>query len=393
MSNLIIFCWLFGLFEALLMGVGLLWNRLTRHNHVDGGATEAIIQITTIGNHEIVNWIVESLRAYELPFPHQIWIVTEPFVEEGFVGMDELVIVPEAFTTKAHYKARAQEYSRTVRAERGLGRRDVKIVMLDDDTLPTRKYFIDAFNADFDVCEGITTPRLHYGRFLSHLDDMRTLSCLALCSNFQGHGHPVWVHGEGLSMRGSAEQAVTWDYPIVASEDLVFGQNAVERGMTWGFLWEYIQLTSPWTWKDFLTQRRRWVWGNIRAVTRGYIPPLGAAMLVLRLLLGFGIGVLSALGVVLVLCNVVAIPSSYFTVLVVALVLWLIEFGYAVYVGASYEDTKWPKRIKDTVIGIVLAPVSSAATMLVFFIVLFKGDPKKFEVIAKVQPKAATATS
>ena len=116
-------------------------------------------------------------------------------------------------------------------------------------------------------------------------------------------------------------------------------------------------------------------------------------MLVLRLLLGFGIGVLSALGVVLVLCNVVAIPSSYFTVLVVALVLWLIEFGYAVYVGASHEDTKWPKRIKDTVIGIVLAPVSSAATMLVFFIVLFKGDPKKFEVIAKVQPKAATATS
>ena len=51
MSNLIIFCWLFGLFEALLMGFGLLWNRLTRHNHVDGGATEAIIQITTVGNH------------------------------------------------------------------------------------------------------------------------------------------------------------------------------------------------------------------------------------------------------------------------------------------------------------------------------------------------------
>jgi len=393
MSNLIIFCWLFGLFEALLMGFGLLWNRLTRHNHVDGGATEAIIQITTVGNHEIVNWIVQSLRDYELPFPNQIWIVTEPFVEEGFIGMGELIIVPEEFTTKAHYKARAQEYSRTVRAERGLGRRDVKIVMLDDDTLPTRKYFIDAFNADYDVCEGITTPRLHYGRFLSHLDDMRTLSCLALCSNFQGHGHPVWVHGEGLSMRGSAEQAVTWDYPIVASEDLVFGQNAVERGMTWGFLWEYIQLTSPWTWKDFLTQRRRWVWGNIRAVTRGYIPPLCAAMLVLRLLLGFGIGVLSAVGVFLAFFNVVTIPSSYFSVLIAALVLWLVEFGYAVYVGASHEDTKWPKRIKDTVIGIVLAPVSSAATMLVFFIVLFKGDPKKFEVIAKVQPKAEVAAS
>jgi hypothetical protein len=393
MKRLVEICWVFGLAEVSLMVVGLAWNRLPRHSHENSGATEAIIQITTIGNHEIVNWIIASLRAYELPFPHQIWVVVEPFVEEGFVGMDELICVPADFEAKAHYKARAQEYSRTVRAARGLGRHDVKIIMLDDDTLPTRKYFEDVFKADYDICEGITTPRLHYGRFLSHLDDLRTLGCLVLCSNFQGHGHPVWIHGEGLCIRGSAEQVVTWDYPIVASEDLVFGQNAVERGMTWGFVWEYIQLTSPWTWKDFITQRRRWIWGNFDAVRRGYIPPFGGFMIALRMFMGFGVGILSTLGMILVLSGVIAVDMKYTAIFYAALAGWLIEFAFAVYVGASHEDATRTQRIKNTIIGTLLAPVSSFATMVVFTIVVFKGNPKKFEVIAKVRPDKSLETA
>jgi len=387
MKRLIEISWLFAFSEVFLMGAGLLWNRLRRHHHQDSGATEAIIQITTIGNHEIVNWIIASIRAYELPFPHQIWVIVEPFVEEGFEGMDEIICVPSTFEAKAHYKARAQEYSRTVRAERGLGRHDVKIIMLDDDTLPTKKYFEDVFIADYDVCEGITTPRLHYGRFLSHLDDLRTLSCLVLCSNFQGHGHPVWIHGEGLCIRGSAEQAVTWNFPIVASEDLVFGQNAVERGMTWGFVWEYIQLTSPWTWKDFVTQRRRWIWGNYEAVRYGYIPPFGGFMIALRMFLGFGVGLLSEIGIVLVLSGVITVDVKYIYVFWASLVAWLVEFSYAVYVGASHEDATTGQRWKNTIIGTLMAPISSMATMVVFIIVLFKGNPKKFEVIAKVRPE------
>lgn len=369
------------------MGLGLIWAQITKRTKSSSGCTEMIIQITTVGNHSVVNWIVEELRNYQLPFKHQIWIVVEPWVEPGFEGMDELIVVPEDFTSMAHFKARAQDYSRTVRRERGLGRRDLKIVMLDDDSLPTRKYFIDALNADYDICEGVTTPRLHYGRFLSHLDDLRTLTCLVICSNFQGHGHPIFVHGEGLCIRGSAEQDITWNYPVVASEDLTFGQNAVERGMSWGWIHEYIQLTSPWTWSDFIKQRRRWTWGNIDAVRRGLIPPSGGLMLVARLFLGNAVGLVSFVGLLLVPLGVIHVSDTYFTILLVALSFWLIECTYAVSVGASYEKNSRSFKIKQTIIGVLLAPITSMTSIVVFFTVLFKGNPKKFEVIAKAKPE------
>jgi hypothetical protein len=387
MSRLIIVCWLFGMIDAALMSIGLLTNRLRRGGS-HSGATEAIIQITTVGNHETVNWIIESIRKYELPFPHQIWVVTEPWVLSGFEGMDEIVVVPEAFEAAARYKARAQEYSRTVRADRGLGRRDVKVIMLDDDTLPTRKYFVDAFDANYDVCEGITTPRLHYGRALSHMDDLRTLGCLVYCSFFQGHNHPLWVHGEGLCIRGSAEQVVTWNYPIVASEDLVFGQNAVERGMTWGFLWEYVQITSPWTFKDFIKQRRRWMWGNIFALRSGLIPPFATTMLVFRWVSGIIVGVVSTLGILLTFTHTFYVNPEWIHLLMLSLVVWLAMFGYACWVGSSHEDRSTWLRVRDTGIGVLLAPVTSFMTIVVMFIVIAKGDPKKFEVIAKTRGEA-----
>jgi hypothetical protein len=385
MTALTIFVWCFPIAEVSIMLFGLGTARFDRRHKSGSGATEAIIQITTIGNHETVNWIVQRLRDYELPFPLRIWIVTEPFVPQGFVGMDEVLVVPGDFQALAKYKARAQEYSRIIRKQRGLSRHDVKVIMLDDDTLPTRKFLVDVFNADYDVCEGVTTPRLHYGRFLSHMDDLRTLSCLTICSAFQGHGHPIWVHGEGLCVRGSAEDVVTWDYPIVASEDLVFGQNAVERRMTWGFVWEYVQLTSPWTIKDFIKQRRRWIWGNIYAIRLGLLPPLGTALLVARYILGLAAGFV-LVATLLVPLGFIYIPEQWYAPLFLMLALWLTQFAYAAWVGSSYEERPYSRRIRDAAIGVLLAPITSAMTFLVIMWVLFKGDPKRFEVIAKVRP-------
>ena len=282
------------------MVIGMTRAVLHKPHDGDSGATEAIIQVTTIGNYETVNDIIASVKGYDLPFPFQFWIVTEPGVPNHYVGADEVFVVPEDFDCLSTYKARAQEYSRRVRQLRGLDRHDVKIIMLDDDSLPTRKYFIDVFHADYDICEGILTPRQGYGRFLSHIDDLRTMNCMTICSFWQGIGHPVWVHGEGLCLRGSAEAIVTWNYPVFASEDMTVGQNSIERGLKWGFVWEYIQLTSPWTFKDFKKQRRRWIWGNIWALRNGLIPPFAAFMVTLRWILGLTIEVLVTAALVLV---------------------------------------------------------------------------------------------
>src|SRR4029079_19091907 len=140
-----------------------------------------------------------------------------------------------------------------------------------------KSYVEKVFKADYDVCEGIPKPRTGYGRFLSHMDDLRTINCLYMCSVCQGVGHPVHVHGEGLCVRGTAEAVVTWDYEMFASEDLVFGHMAILHGLTWGFVWDYVEITSPFTWSDFLKQRRRWLWGNIHAIRR--VLPLPSAIM------------------------------------------------------------------------------------------------------------------
>jgi Glycosyl transferase family group 2 len=386
MTALTLFIWLFPIPQALLLVSGLTSARWHGRYRIGSGATEAIIQITTIGNHDTVNSIIRRIREYQLPFKYQIWVVVEPFSEPGFVGMDDLIVVPAEFPALAKYKARAQEYSRTIRGARGLGRKDVKVVMLDDDVLPTRKYLVDVFNADYDVCEGVITPRLHYGRFLSHLDDLRTLSCLTICSVFQGFGHPCWVHGEGLCVRGDAEQVVTWNYPIVASEDLVFGQNAVERGMSWGFVWEYVQITSPWTMRDFIKQRRRWLWGNINAIKRGLIPPLGTVLVLGRRAYGIFASVFAAVATILVPLRLVYIPTDWYAPLFASLAIWVAQFAIACWIGSSLEGRSMGVRARDAIVGVVLSPVTSLMTFVVIVICLIEGDPKKFEVIAKVRP-------
>ena len=195
MGRVIILLWLYPLVEGTTALIGFGRALKNRSRLTKSGATEAIIQITTIGNYETVNEIIASIRNYDLPFPYQFWVVIEPGVANHYVGADEVLVVPDSFVSLARYKARAQDFSRRVRQERNLDRHDVKIIMLDDDSLPTRKYLIDVFGADYDICEGIVTPRRGYGRFLTHIDDLRTFNCLTICSFWQGIGHPIWVHG------------------------------------------------------------------------------------------------------------------------------------------------------------------------------------------------------
>ena len=391
MTGLVLLAWLFPFVEASLLVHGLRRARRRRPGPGDGGATEAVIQITTIGNHTTVNWILEQVRAYQLPFSHRLWVVVEPWTAPGFVGADEVIVVPAEFSCQATHKARAQEWSRRVRAERGFNRRDVKIIMLDDDTLPTRQYLIDAFNADYDVCEGITSPRIGYGRWFSHMDNMRTASCMVVCSTFQGHGHPIWVHGEGLTIRGTAEETVTWDYPIIASEDLVFGHNAVGLGLSWGFLWEYVQLTSPWSWKDFLKQRRRWLWGNIHALRNGLIPPLGGALVASRYVMGVLVFLLSTSGALLVPAGVAHVPGVLLRPFLASVGIWLASYAFACWVSTGRKEKAFPLRVRDAATGVLLAPVTGAVTVAVVVTALVMGAPTKFEVIQKARPGAVVA--
>jgi len=390
MVRLIYLCWLFPIVTLITTIAGYLRYLLTHRRYMGtSGATEAIIQVTTIGNYETVNEIIRGVRSYDLPFPYQFWVVVEPGVAHHYVGADEVIVVPEEFSCLARYKARAQEYSRRVREARGLDRHDVKIIMLDDDSLPTRQYFIDVFGADYDICEGILAPRIGYGRFLSHLDDLRTLSCITECGFWQGIGHPIWVHGEGLTLRGSAEAMVTWNFPVTASEDLTVGQNAVERGLRFGFVYSVIQVTSPWTWSDFKKQRLRWIWGNLYALRTGTLPPLATALVSVRWVVGLVVQILGSVGIFLLPVVYWRTPSPAQWLLWIALGTFFGQFAVISWIGSNDQGATLRLRLWNTLVGTLLAPVSSLMTTYVLIVSLFTGEPKSFEVIAKSKPVAA----
>lgn len=345
-----------------------------------------IIQITTVGNVDTVNEIIRRIRGYQLAIPLSIWVVTEPWADASYEGSDELIVVPEDFRCRSSYKARALEYSRRLRVERGLNDYFVKVLFVDDDGVPTKSYIEKVFAADFDVCEGIPTPRTGYGRFLSHMDDLRTINCIYMCSVFQGLGHPIHVHGEGLCVRGTAEAQVTWDYEMFASEDLVFGHMAVVKDRSWGFVWDYVEITSPFTWRDFLTQRRRWLWGNIHAVR--HVLPLRSSILLIGLYTyGILVFVVSTVGIVLTLTGALHLPTGIVPWLVLSSVLWLGLFALSGVINSGGGSSHGMRRVRDVVVAILLCFVSSAVAIGVQVVALIKGNPRRFDVIQKTDPK------
>ncbi len=80
---------------------------------------------------------------------------------------------------------------RLVREREGITDATTKLLLLDDDSVPSQRYLDLAIDADADVAQGIVAPRRHYGRVLSHLDDLRPLQCLAICSLGAGPGEAL----------------------------------------------------------------------------------------------------------------------------------------------------------------------------------------------------------
>ena len=268
----------------------------------------------------------------------------------------------------------------------------------DDDVAPTKGYIERAFTADYDICEGITVPRSEYavwpvGHFLaSHADDMRTHACLVYCSVFQGIlGHPLHVHGEGLTVTGEAESRVTWDWPAFASEDLVFGQKAARAGLRWGWFHEYVELTSPWTLRDFITQRRRWLWGDIHGVLhREVFSRSDSAMVVAKYLFGLVTMVFSLAGLYLKLTGQMPVDSPVYSVSKLAIGCWLVLFFACGWIGASSRVTTRhdDSRLLAAAAAVVMIPVSSLLTLAGIFIPLAQGNPRTFQVITKTRRKA-----
>lgn len=388
--------WMVPIIELALLAVGHIFYRYRFRVARPGTFRLLIIQVTTTGREQDrVNEVIHQIRGYRLRMPHEIWVVTEPGQDDCYPEADRVLRVPAKFSAKSERKARALEYSRRARISLGLAVRDVKILFNDDDVAPTKGYIETAFTADYDVCEGITAPRAQYavrplGHFLaSHADDMRTHACLVYCSVFQGIiGRPLHVHGEGLTVTGEAESIVTWDWPAFASEDLVFGQKAARAGLQWGWFHEYAELTSPWTVRDYITQRRRWLWGDIHGILHREVMSWPSAFMILgKYVFGLTTLLFSAVGLYMRLGGQLPGASPIYDVAKLSTVAWLAVFFSCGWIGASsgVSFRNNDSRLLNAVTAVIMAPVSIMLTLAGIFVPLVQGNPRTFQVISKTR--------
>ncbi|CAI7974284.1 beta-1,4-mannosyltransferase [Frankia sp. Hr75.2] len=383
--------------EIFILAAGEWWFHTTFRQNRDL-FSRYIIQITTVGREQDrVNEIIREIRSFPMTMNYEIWVTNEPGNGDIYPEADRVITVPTDFTCVAQYKARALEFSRIVRQHLGYDTADTKITFLDDDTSPTWEYLETAYAADYDICQGVTAPRIDYGSgpfahfILSHIDDLRFHNCMTYCSSFQGIlGRPLFVHGEGLTITGHTERTVTWDWRIFASEDLTFGCNAAAAGLRWGFFHEYIQLTSPWTWQAYFKQRRRWMWGNIHAIVNRDVLPLGAAIrIAVRYFLSLFTFLASGSAVVLILTDTIEVAGWAHSLFWCSLAVWLVNFGLSGWVNAGLRQPGvssarfWTNRVLQSLAAVVLAPVTATFTIVALVATLYMGNPRSFEVIAK----------
>jgi hypothetical protein len=371
---LVLVVWLFPIFVLCSIIYGYLRSRFFCHQNPNL-TSKIIIQITTLDNYDIVNRNIATIKSYDLRIPYEIWIVTESSLVNRYYGADKILNVSSEFVSKAKYKARALDYSCKVRESLGITSANVKILFLDDDTIPSKEYIETCYASDYDVMQGILQPKLNYGTLYSYVENMRTLACLSVCSIYQSHGHPVWVHGEGICVKASTEQAVGWGFNLVSSEDLVFGHKCAEKKMKWGFIWKSIYITSPWTFRDFFKQRKRWLWGNAHAISH-ILNWKSKVRLLWFYFTGVSILWISTAAAILDLTGNLDFGNLERTLFYFSLLIWLGMYGY---IGYLVGDGK----LKHILLSIVLSWFTSIMNTFPICVGLFFKRPVRFEVIEK----------
>ena len=182
---------------------------------------------------------------------------------------------------------------------------------------------------------------------------------------------------------------VTWNWEPTASEDLIFGQRAVKAGLRWGWFHEYAEVTSPWTIRDYLVQRRRWLWGDIHAMRRRDVMPRAAAV---RVLFKYVAGVLalscSIAGLWLRASGRIPATAGVLNFGKLALIGWVAVSFACGWIGASSAVSlrrNDDSRLLAAILAVVMMPVSAPPTLAAIIIPLAQGDPRDFQTIRKTR--------
>ncbi|MGZ5305683.1 MAG: hypothetical protein ACXWEG_03015, partial [Actinomycetota bacterium] len=117
-------------------------------------------------------------------------------------------------------------------------------------------------------------------------------------------------------------------------------------------------------------------------------PLRSSILLIVLYVYGLFTFVVSTIGIVLALTGALHFRSGIMPWLLVSMAIWLSMFALSGVINSGGGASKGIRRVRDVVVAVLLAFVTSVVAIGVQVVALLKGNPRRFEVIQKTDPKA-----
>jgi len=357
------------------------------------------------GVESVMFWAPRYLKNFE------VWIVTEEDLPETsrieFEHMKKIygdrlrvLYVPKDYETarKTKYKARALCYALEVRRRLGYVDKYTWIYLMDEesvvgeDTVISIVEFIEkSYREGRMAAQGMVVYSNFWGKNIltSLFDSVRPLQDLTLMKFQYEKGRPLFaVHGSHMLIRCDLESRIGWDFGPVMAEDLIFGLiSSSKAGRVWGWLRGKLYEQSPFSLRDLIKQRRRWVWGIIDVLKHKDVSKRDKLLVGLNYLLWLG-GLPAAAVSVLNILVPTPLPSMAiipFLGLLMAVWLYMYWEGCKINLWSVNIDRKLKKVLQF--VALALAPLAGIIESLaVWYAILTYPFARKklgFELVKK----------
>ena len=295
------YIWLAYLPIAALSGYGILRYNPREDFYLERKQSEdykIIFQITTRGfNKEAVERSVRSVLYWAPKYlkDYEIWIITEEDVDRKFfeklkeVNCEtkdkvNIVYVPKNYETpnKTKYKARALHYALELRRKTNYVSDKIWIYLMDEESIVGEDTIVGTIDFIENeskkgklIGQGLIVYSNFWGKNLitSFEDSLRAADDITRHKVQARLGKVfVGIDGSHLFYRSDLENSIGWDFGEVKAEDACFGLlvNRKYFGGAWGWLKGKLYEQSPFSIKELLKQRRRWLWGKLDIILRSY---------------------------------------------------------------------------------------------------------------------------
>jgi cellulose synthase/poly-beta-1,6-N-acetylglucosamine synthase-like glycosyltransferase len=308
---------------------------------------------------EAANRVMEVARRIEYT-NYRIDVVTDR--EESVKGAT-MIVVPRGYETKNHarFKSRSLQYAVEYRRLHRYSNKDIWILHLDEESFITTQTLVSVLKylggpRPALVSEGpIIYPNKMYDVGITrYSESLRPYTCYSCVSQMTG-SVPTNMHGSNLLVRADTEDAVGWDFKgIGASEDQRFGHEVWRKmGSVFGWHGGLLEEQPPFTVSDLMSQRRRWLIGNIENARVGKLPwqkKLNSMVQSISWMAGFPAGIATMLAFILPQ-NIPLLPH---VALIGFTLVWLLSYQIGLAQNIRPFHFSFLRKIKEHVIVLIL---------------------------------------